>query len=175
MVLMPIVFISVLIGILQYIRLLPIVIRGIGTVLARINGMGKLESFNAISSMIVGQSENFIAYKNIIHTFDEKRMYTLAATAMSTVSMSIVGSYMQMIEPRYVLSVGACACTGGFYDCYCTVPGIDEIIPVDVYIAGCPPRPEAYLEAIMQLQSKIMDESYVKARATRNHERIHIG
>ena len=68
MVLMPIVFISVLIGILQYIRLLPIVIRGIGTVLAKINGMGKLESFNAISSMIVGQSENFIALKTCCRT-----------------------------------------------------------------------------------------------------------
>lgn len=104
MVLMPIVFISVLIGILQYIRLLPIVIRGIGTVLAKINGMGKLESFNAISSMIVGQSENFIALKNTLPHLNEKQMYTLAATAMSTVSMSIVGAYMQLIEPRYVVA-----------------------------------------------------------------------
>ncbi len=98
------VFISVLIGILQYIRLLPIVIRGIGTVLAKINGMGKLESFNAISSMIVGQSENFIALKNTLPHLNEKQMYTLAATAMSTVSMSIVGAYMQLIEPRYVVA-----------------------------------------------------------------------
>ena len=104
MVLMPIVFISVLIGILQYIRLLPIIIRGIGTVLAKINGMGKLESFNAISSMIVGQSENFIALKNTLPHLNEKQMYTLAATAMSTVSMSIVGAYMQLIEPRYVVA-----------------------------------------------------------------------
>jgi nucleoside transport protein len=103
-VLMPIVFISVLIGILQYIRLLPLVIRGIGTVLAKINGMGKLESFNAISSMIVGQSENFIAIKNILPHINQKQMYNLAATAMSTVSMSIVGAYMQMIEPRYVVA-----------------------------------------------------------------------
>lgn len=103
-VLMPIVFISVLIGILQYIRLLPLIIRGIGTLLAKINGMGKLESFNAVSSMIVGQSENFIAIKKILPHINEKQMYNLSATAMSTVSMSIVGSYMQMIEPRYVVA-----------------------------------------------------------------------
>ncbi len=103
-VLMPIVFISVLIGILQYVRLLPLIIRGIGTLLSYINGMGKLESFNAVSSMIVGQSENFIAIKNILPHLNERQMYTLAATAMSTVSMSIVGSYMQMIEPRYVVA-----------------------------------------------------------------------
>ena len=103
-VLCPIVFISALIGILQYIRILPIIIRAIGTVLSKINGMGKLESFNAVSSLILGQSENFIAYKDILGKMSEKRMYTMAATAMSTVSMSIVGAYMTMLEPRYVVA-----------------------------------------------------------------------
>lgn len=103
-VLCPIVFISALIGILQHVRILPVVIRIIGTVLSKINGMGKLESFNAVSSLILGQSENFIAYKDILGKMSEKRMYTMAATAMSTVSMSIVGAYMTMLEPKYVVA-----------------------------------------------------------------------
>ncbi|MFV7710134.1 NupC/NupG family nucleoside CNT transporter [Shewanella algae] len=104
MVLMPIIFISALIGILQYLRVLPLIIKGIGICLSKINGMGKLESFNAVSSMIVGQSENFIAIKNLVPQMTDKQMYTLSATAMSTVSMSIVGSYMQLIEPRFVVT-----------------------------------------------------------------------
>jgi nucleoside transport protein len=103
-VLCPIVFISALIGILQHIRVLPFVIRGIGTVLSKVNGMGKLESFNAVSSLILGQSENFIAYKDILGKMSRNRMYTMAATAMSTVSMSIVGAYMTMLEPKYVVA-----------------------------------------------------------------------
>lgn len=103
-VLMPIVLISALIGILQHIKILPFVIKGIGFVLSKINGMGRLESFNAVSALMVGQSENFITYKNILGKMSERRMYTLAATAMSTVSMSIVGSYMQLIEPKYVVT-----------------------------------------------------------------------
>ncbi len=103
-VLCPIVFISALIGILQHIRILPIIIRAIGTILSKINGMGKLESFNAVSSLILGQSENFIAYKDILGKMSRNRMYTMAATAMSTVSMSIVGAYMTMLQPKYVVA-----------------------------------------------------------------------
>ncbi|RRZ87033.1 NupC/NupG family nucleoside CNT transporter [Erwinia sp. 198] len=103
-VLCPIVFISALIGILQHFRILPVVIRAIGTVLSKVNGMGKLESFNAVSSLILGQSENFIAYKDILGKMSQRRMYTMAATAMSTVSMSIVGAYMTMLQPKYVVA-----------------------------------------------------------------------
>lgn len=113
-VLMPIVFMSALIGILQHYRILPFIIKYIGLVLSKINGMGKLESYNAVAAAIVGQNEVFISVKNQLGLLPKHRLYTLCASAMSTVSMSIVGSYMTMLEPRYVVAALILNLFGGF-------------------------------------------------------------
>ncbi|WP_307892940.1 NupC/NupG family nucleoside CNT transporter [Bacillus swezeyi] len=113
-VLLPIVFISALIGILQYWRILPFIIKYIGIALSKVNGMGKLESYNAVASAILGQSEVFISLKKQLGLLPKHRLYTLCASAMSTVSMSIVGSYMTMLQPEYVVTALVLNLFGGF-------------------------------------------------------------
>ena len=113
-VLLPIVFISALIGILQHWRILPIIVSWLGFILSKINGMGRLESYNGVASAIFGQSEVFISVKKQLDHLPNHRLYTLCASAMSTVSMSIVGSYMVLIKPEYVVTALVLNLFGGF-------------------------------------------------------------
>lgn len=113
-VLLPIVFISALIGILRHFKILPFFMTWVGFLLSKINGMGKLESYNAVASAMVGQSEVFITVKKQLDKLSPQRMYTLCASAMSTVSMSVVGAYMTMIEPKYVVTAIVLNLFGGF-------------------------------------------------------------
>lgn len=102
--LMPIVFISALLGILNYLKILPFIIKWLGLGLSKISGLGKLESYVGVAAMVLGQTEIFLSIKDFMDDLPPNRIYAMCAPAMSSVSMGIVGAYMLYLDPKYVLA-----------------------------------------------------------------------
>ena len=93
----------------------------------------------------------------------------IAGTITEKMAPVVKKVYDQMSEPKWVVAMGACAASGGFYRAYHVLQGVDKIIPVDSYIAGCPPTPEACIASLLTLQERITKEAKVRPSDSKNH------
>src|SRR5213593_4845674 len=130
----------------------------------------------AIELMAAGASRFDIArFGSEVMRFSPRQSDVMIVSGTVTYKMALAVKriYDQMPEPKWVIAMGACAATGGMYRSYAVLQGVDRIIPVDVYVAGCPPRPEALLDALLKLQDKVAKEPVVKRLTifSRNNEK----
>src|SRR6266581_3922796 len=118
----------------------------------------------AIELMAAGASRFDIArFGSEVMRFSPRQsdVMIVAGTVTYKMALPVKRIYDQMAEPKWVIAMGACASTGGMYRSYAVLQGVDRILPVDVYVAGCPPRPEALLDALLKLQDKVGKEPVV--------------
>ncbi|PLS68066.1 MAG: NADH-quinone oxidoreductase subunit B [Cyanobacteria bacterium M5B4] len=155
-------------------------------VLTTLNDLYNWARMSSLWPLLYGTSCCFIEFAAMIGSrFDFDRFGLLprstprqadliitAGTVTMKMAPALVRLYEQMAEPKYVIAMGACTITGGMFstDSYTTVRGVDKLIPVDVYIPGCPPRPEAIMDAIVKLRKKIGAEGFAqRAQIERTH------
>ncbi|MDO5360045.1 MAG: nucleoside transporter C-terminal domain-containing protein [Jeotgalicoccus sp.] len=147
-VLLPIIFISAIIGILSFTRILPFIIKGIGFLLTKITGMPYIESYNGAASMMLGQSEVFVSLKNHLPKMTTQRLYTLSAQAMSSISLSIVGAFFTMLDPQYVIIAIVLNLFGVYVIVHIINPYEEEINDGDVEISTNPEKGKSFFQVL---------------------------
>nr|YP_005352956.1 NADH-plastoquinone oxidoreductase subunit K [Mankyua chejuensis]ADZ47988.1 NADH-plastoquinone oxidoreductase subunit K [Mankyua chejuensis]AJJ48618.1 NADH dehydrogenase subunit K [Mankyua chejuensis] len=156
--------------------------------LTNLNDFANWARLSSLWPLLYGTSCCFIEFASLIGSrFDFDRyglvprssprqadLIVTAGTITMKMAPSLVRLYEQMPEPKYVIAMGACTITGGMFstDSYSTVRGVDKLIPVDIYLPGCPPKPEAIIDAITKLRKKVAQEIYRDPFESKKKDRV---